>query len=97
MVGDARGDQIVLKANTGVEENMTTPPLPASSPAPAMDIMDMMEMSPLPHKVPYSRSTEVELPSPTPDVGTVDSPMSSAAPSPLQESPLDAPKHAPYE
>ncbi|KAJ9292790.1 hypothetical protein DTO271G3_8489 [Paecilomyces variotii] len=81
----------------GREENMTTPPLPASSPAPAMDIMDMMDMSPLPHKVPYSRSTEVELPSPTPEVGTADSPMSSAAPSPLQESPLDAPKHAPYE
>ncbi|KAK4044417.1 Rhodanese-like domain-containing protein [Parachaetomium inaequale] len=39
---------------------VTTPPLPASSPG----CVDMMDMSPLPHKVPFV--AHVELPSPTP-------------------------------
>ncbi|THC99141.1 hypothetical protein EYZ11_001392 [Aspergillus tanneri] len=40
------------------EETMTTPPLPSSSPAPAMDIM---EMSPLPHKPPFSIAKTIEI------------------------------------
>lgn len=63
---------------------MTTPPLPASSPAPAMDIMDM---SPLPHKPAFGLLSEAELESPSLD-STMDTPMMSAAPSPLEESPL---------
>lgn len=66
---------------------MTTPPLPASSPAPMMDVM---EMSPLPHKKPaYVVTTEIEIHSP---LGSpMDSPTTSAAPSPLQASPMEAP------
>ncbi|KAH8705527.1 putative cell cycle control protein tyrosine phosphatase Mih1 [Talaromyces proteolyticus] len=65
------------------EELMTTPPLPASSPA-----ADMMEMSPLPHKLPYTITTEVSLQSPTPE--SLDVPMPSR--SPLEASPMeDAP------
>ncbi|KAL2827139.1 M-phase inducer phosphatase [Aspergillus cavernicola] len=44
------------------EDAMTTPPLPCSSPAPAMDTMDM---SPLPHKPAFTITTEIELNSPT--------------------------------
>ncbi|KAK5801234.1 hypothetical protein VI817_003446 [Penicillium citrinum] len=68
---------------------MTTPPLPESSPAPAMDIM---EMSPLPHKKPaYVVTTEIEVHSPSPLASPMDSPTISAAPSPLQASPMEAP------
>ncbi|PYH41450.1 uncharacterized protein BP01DRAFT_360422 [Aspergillus saccharolyticus JOP 1030-1] len=62
---------------------MTTPPLP-SSPAPTMDAM---EMSPLPHKPAFSLVKEVELESPSLD-HSMDTPMISAGPSPLEESPL---------
>ncbi|KAH6619457.1 Rhodanese-like domain-containing protein [Chaetomium sp. MPI-SDFR-AT-0129] len=50
---------------------VTTPPLPASSPG----CVDMMDMSPLPHKVPFT--AHVELPSPTPgsDDMMADSPI----------------------
>lgn len=61
---------------------MTTPPLPASSPS-----VDTMEMSPLPHKLPYSLSTEVSLHSPTPDC--LDSPMVEGSRSSLQASPME--------
>ncbi|RAH73387.1 putative tyrosine protein phosphatase MIH1 [Aspergillus aculeatinus CBS 121060] len=64
-------------------ESMTTPPLP-SSPAP---MMDAMEMSPLPHKPAFGLVNEVELESPSLD-SSMDTPMISAAPSPLEESPL---------
>lgn len=66
---------------------MTTPPLPSSSPAPAMDIM---EMSPLPHKPPYSITNEIEIITPGTDDLSVDSPM----PSPLEDSPSVPPKDA---
>ena len=70
---------------------MTTPPLPDSSPAPAMELM---EMSPLPHKPPYQRAVTCEATLTTPTVASSsnDSPMSatpSATPSRLQESPLE--------
>ncbi|KAI9926921.1 hypothetical protein ASPWEDRAFT_177063 [Aspergillus wentii DTO 134E9] len=74
----------------GREDLMTTPPL-QSSPAPAMEIMDM---SPLPHKPPFIVTTDVDLQSPTPDV---DSPMRSAAASPLQDSPMGPPREGLYE
>lgn len=68
---------------------MTTPPLPSSSPAPAMDVMDM---SPLPHKIPFTITKDVDLQSPTPDT-----PMMNTGSSPLQESPLEASKGAQHE
>ena len=42
-------------------EYVTTPPLPSSSPAP---LTELMEVSPLPHKLPFS--TQIEITSPTP-------------------------------
>ena len=44
-------------------EYVTTPPLPLSS---SPGDMDMMDMSPLPHKAPFSFATEIEVPSPSP-------------------------------
>jgi M-phase inducer tyrosine phosphatase len=71
---------------------MTTPPLPSSSPAPAMDVM---ELSPLPHKPAFVVTTETEVHSPSPYgspmASPLDSPMPSDAPSPLQASPMEAP------
>ncbi|KAK1146405.1 m-phase inducer phosphatase [Aspergillus melleus] len=67
----------------GNEDSMTTPPLPSSSPAPGLDIM---EMSPLPHKPPFCMTNEIEIITP----GTEDSPM----PSPLEASPSVPPKDA---
>lgn len=64
---------------------MTTPPLPSSSPAPAMDIMDM---SPLPHKPPYAVINEVNFKTPTITSSSNNSPV-SAVRRPLQESPLE--------
>lgn len=61
---------------------MTTPPLPESSPS-----IDIMDMSPLPHKLPYSLSTEASLHSPTPEA--MDSPTVEFHPSPLQASPME--------
>ena len=43
---------------------MTTPPLPPSSPAGA----DLMDMSPLPHKTPFSVDTDLDMDSPTTDL-----------------------------
>ncbi|KAK5117218.1 hypothetical protein LTR85_008986 [Meristemomyces frigidus] len=45
----------------GDAEGATTPPIPSSSPG-----IDMMDMSPLPHKAPYF-TAQVTLPSPTPE------------------------------
>ncbi|KAL4797698.1 M-phase inducer phosphatase [Aspergillus venezuelensis] len=56
------------------EDAMTTPPLPSSSPAPAMDIMDM---SPLPHKPPFTKTTDIELNSPTLESSPMDTSMMS--------------------
>ncbi|KAB8074736.1 hypothetical protein BDV29DRAFT_118252 [Aspergillus leporis] len=74
------------------EETMTTPPL-SSSPAPAMDYM---EMSPLPHKAPFNIS-EAELRTPTIEVSCMDTPMGSTDASPLQDSPLVAQKDGQHE
>lgn len=40
---------------------VTTPPLPSSSPAPAVE---HMELSPLPHKTPFFAQVEIESPTP---------------------------------
>ncbi|EAW06556.1 putative tyrosine protein phosphatase MIH1 [Aspergillus clavatus NRRL 1] len=72
-----------------IEDTMTTPPLPSSSPAP---IMETMEMSPLPHKTPFIVTTEIDLNALTPTGSPMDSPMMSTAPSPLQDSPSMGPK-----
>ncbi|KAF2661659.1 Rhodanese-like protein [Lophiostoma macrostomum CBS 122681] len=45
-------------------EGVTTPPIPSSSPS---FVPDSMDISPLPHKNPFSFVTERPLPSPTPD------------------------------
>ncbi|KAF2876800.1 hypothetical protein BDV95DRAFT_602760 [Massariosphaeria phaeospora] len=43
---------------------VTTPPIPSSSP---FFVPDSMDISPLPHKAPFSFATERSLPSPTPE------------------------------
>lgn len=65
----------------GNEDTMTTPPMP-SSPAAAMD---GMEMSPLPHKPSFAVARDTDLKSPSLDM---DSPMRTSVPSPLQDSPM---------
>src|SRR5687768_8278241 len=61
------------------EEYVTTPPLPASSSPGMMDAMDMMEMSPLPHKAPYvPYVAQMEVQSPTPIVSPADDLMLEA-------------------
>lgn len=45
-------------------EGVTTPPIPSSSPC---FVPDSMDISPLPHKAPFSFVTERPLQSPTPD------------------------------
>lgn len=71
-----------------IDDVMTTPPLPSSSPAPAMDVM---EMSPLPHKPAFFVTAEIEIQSPTPVGSPMESPMVSPLPSPLQASPMESP------
>lgn len=72
---------------TYLEDAMTTPPLPSSSPAPPMDVM---EMSPLPHKPSFvvSRDTAAAKTPLSKCSSMMDSPMTSGAPSPLQDSPM---------
>lgn len=53
-----------LMDSNGGREYVTTPPMPLSSPA-QMD-MDMMDMSPLPHKAPFTVHVEIPSPSPIP-------------------------------
>ncbi|KAJ5088404.1 hypothetical protein N7456_012020 [Penicillium angulare] len=81
-------------AQAGRDDVMTTPPLPSSPAGPGMDIM---EMSPLPHKPAFVVTTEIEVHSPSPLNTPLDSPVFSAAPSPLQASPMEAPTCAPSE
>lgn len=74
---------------TYLEDAMTTPPLPSSSPAPPMDVM---EMSPLPHKPSFLVSRDTATPTAKTPLSKcspmMDSPMTSGAPSPLQDSPM---------
>ncbi|KAE8335243.1 hypothetical protein BDV24DRAFT_171508 [Aspergillus arachidicola] len=72
------------------EEAMTTPPL-SSSPA-----MDIMEMSPLPHKPPFGVLAD-EPRTPRIEITSMDTPMRSNAASPLQDSPLVAQKECQHE
>ena len=64
---------------------MTTPPLPSSSPAPNMDNMDM---SPLPHKIPYCHNADLDLDSPTTEISMAKSQQAHVQRS-LQDSPMD--------
>ncbi|KAL2870990.1 putative tyrosine protein phosphatase MIH1 [Aspergillus lucknowensis] len=73
-----------LFGNGNRHDAMTTPPLPSSSPAPAMDIMDM---SPLPHKPAFTIATEIELNSPTLKSSPMDTSMMSNAEGLIPESP----------
>ncbi|GMG12077.1 unnamed protein product [Aspergillus oryzae] len=73
-----------------IEEAMTTPRL-SSSPA-----LDIMEMSPLPHKPPFN-VLEAELRTPTIEISSMDTPMRSNAASPLQDSPLVAQKEGQHD
>jgi M-phase inducer tyrosine phosphatase len=50
---------------------VTTPPLPASSPG----CVDMMDMSPLPHKIPFVAHIEVPSPSPGSDDMMMETPV----------------------
>ncbi|PGH05015.1 hypothetical protein AJ79_06901 [Helicocarpus griseus UAMH5409] len=68
-------------------DTMTTPPLPSSSPAVSVDMMDM---SPLPHKIPYSHNADMDLESPTADLSYAK--PNIYMPSPLQESPMEPPQ-----
>ncbi|KAJ5627424.1 hypothetical protein N7528_004851 [Penicillium herquei] len=81
-------------AKAGRDDVMTTPPLPSSPAGPGLDIM---EMSPLPHKPAFIMTTEIEVHSPSPLTTPMDSPVRSAAPSPLQASPMEAPTNRPPE
>ncbi|PGH01647.1 M-phase inducer tyrosine phosphatase [Blastomyces parvus] len=65
-------------------DTMTTPPLPSSSPAISVDMMDM---SPLPHKLPYSHQSDSDLESPTTDLSHPK--PNIYMPSPLQDSPME--------
>ena len=67
--------------------HVTTPPVASSSPG-FNDSMDM-DLSPLPHKAPYT--VDVHLQSPTPDLTPVDSTMSMPSP-PSSDSLLDPPQ-----
>ncbi|EEH47582.2 uncharacterized protein PADG_03666 [Paracoccidioides brasiliensis Pb18] len=68
-------------------DTMTTPPLPSSSPAISVDMMDM---SPLPHKTPYSQTADMDIVSPTADL-SVPKP-NIYMPSPLKPSPMESPQ-----
>ncbi len=65
-------------------EGMTTPPIPSSSPGPGNDSMDI---SPLPHKIPFSVVTQIEVQSPTPD--TTPTELMRSYTDFIPESPLD--------
>ncbi|KAK3941107.1 hypothetical protein QBC46DRAFT_110157 [Diplogelasinospora grovesii] len=69
----------------GGREYVTTPPLPPSSSPGHM--VDMMDMSPLPHKTPYVAHVEVHSPTP----------VQSPADDMMMESPMPAPRQASLE
>ncbi|EED22067.1 cell cycle control protein tyrosine phosphatase Mih1, putative [Talaromyces stipitatus ATCC 10500] len=72
----------IFGGNGGRDEMMTTPPLPESSP-----MTDIMETSPLPHKLPYNLpTTDLVLQSPTPDS---ESTVSTSTGVSLQASPME--------
>jgi M-phase inducer tyrosine phosphatase len=77
------GRDVAGRLNTYIEDAMTTPPLPASSPAPA----DAMDMSPLPHKPPFTITTEIELNSSTLESSPMDTIMVSNMDGLIPESP----------
>lgn len=66
---------------------VTTPPLPSSSPA---QLTEYMELSPLPHKTPFSLQSEFA--SPTPNTSSSDEDMILDSPAPILRPSLDFPK-----
>ncbi|TQV95650.1 M-phase inducer phosphatase [Cordyceps javanica] len=66
---------------------VTTPPLPSSSPA---QLTEYMELSPLPHKTPFSLQSESA--SPTPNSLSGDEDMMLDSPAPISRPSLDFPK-----
>ncbi|KAL2060311.1 hypothetical protein VTL71DRAFT_9706 [Oculimacula yallundae] len=71
-------------------ECVTTPPIPSSSPGP---LDERMDISPLPHKLPYF-AAQIEIQSPTPEAVNEDIMMPSSPPRPAF---LDAPRPAGLE
>ncbi|KIX03727.1 uncharacterized protein Z518_07280 [Rhinocladiella mackenziei CBS 650.93] len=67
-------------------QNPTTPPIPSSSPG-VQSSMEL-DLSPLPHKLPYT--VEIELQSPTPDIAPIDSSMLSVPSPPTSDRPMDS-------
>ncbi|KAK9417783.1 hypothetical protein SUNI508_01540 [Seiridium unicorne] len=53
-----------MMGNMDGRDYVTTPPLPASSSPVPVDVSDMMDISPLPHKEPFNASIEVTSPTP---------------------------------
>ncbi|KAI1908790.1 m-phase inducer phosphatase [Ophidiomyces ophidiicola] len=89
---NGRGKNAFLCKNkkTGYEQvlvldTMTTPPMPPSSPARGLEIM---EMSPLPHKIPYCHNADLDLDSPTAEISLAKAQQSHLQRS-LQASPMD--------
>ncbi len=68
---------------------VTTPPLPSSSPAP---LIEYMELSPLPHKTPFSLQLQSQSASPTPNSFSGDEDMMLDSPAPIARPSLDFPK-----
>ncbi|KAF3484405.1 M-phase inducer phosphatase [Arthroderma uncinatum] len=68
-----------------LHDTITTPPIP-SSPAPT----DIMEMSPLPHKAPFSLALDMDLESPTTELSMAKSQQLLFLPNSLQQSPIES-------
>ena len=62
---------------------MTTPPLPSSSPA-----VDRMDVSPLPHKTPFSVDSDMDMDSPTAEI--MSKSQGSGSHSGCQDTPFDS-------
>ncbi|EXJ91298.1 hypothetical protein A1O1_04408 [Capronia coronata CBS 617.96] len=69
------------------QRHLTTPPIPSSSPG-VHDSMDI-DLSPLPHKAPFSTVVEVQLHSPTPESTPSESPLLPVPSPPASDSPTD--------
>ncbi|EXJ93089.1 M-phase inducer tyrosine phosphatase [Capronia epimyces CBS 606.96] len=70
------------------QRNLTTPPIPSSSPG-TLDSMDV-DLSPLPHKTPFCTAVEIQLQSPTPEPTPSDPSLLSMPSPPSTDSPMDA-------
>ncbi|OLN97123.1 M-phase inducer phosphatase [Colletotrichum chlorophyti] len=79
----------VMTGDMESHDYVTTPPLPGSSPAP---LNEMMDVSPLPHKLPFM--TQIEITSPTPgSTPTAEDEMMLDSPAPIpRQASLEPPK-----